>query len=72
MYQQKFINEFKSQTIKKSGAQPSDKPKAALPLCFESVDYSVFPTVQTAEIPMKEIPTAHIVKPAHSVLFAHF
>lgn len=28
---------------------------AALPLCFESVDYLIFPTVQTAEILMKEI-----------------
>ena len=55
MYQQKSINEFKLPTIKKSGAHPSDKPKAALPLCYESVDYSVFPTVQTAEILIKEI-----------------
>lgn len=41
--------------IKKSGAQPSVCPKAALPLGFESVNYSIFPTVQTAEILMKEI-----------------
>ncbi len=36
--------------IKKSGAQPSVCPRAALPLYFESVDYLIFPTVQTAEI----------------------
>ena len=54
-----FLNNTRKNTTinksKKSGAQPSDKPKAALPLCFESVDYLIFPTVQKAEIPMKEI-----------------
>ena len=48
-------NDWIHKTNQKSGAQPSDKPKAALPLCFESVDYSTFPTVPTAEILIKEI-----------------
>ena len=49
------IPSTKEKEHKKSGAQPSDKPKAALPLCFESVDYLIFPPVQAAEINMKEI-----------------
>ena len=44
-------NELIHKTNQKSGAQPSDKSKAALPLCFDRVDYFIFPTVQTAEIP---------------------
>lgn len=60
----------KKKSIKKSGAHPPDKPKVALPLYFESVDYSIFPTAQTEEILMKYCPYCknHSQRPIRSFL----
>ena len=53
-----FLNNTRKNTTinknKTKGAQFSDKPKAVLPLYFESVNYSIFLIVQIAEVLMKE------------------